>query len=82
MGTTHSAQADLFTGLHRTAGSNPGGLSEGEGQDDWDSSAAAQLGFQVLELLATDVVASTHNDHNRSQGGAQAALSLEPPQGA
>lgn len=45
----------------------------------WDSSAAAHLGFHFLELLATDVVATTHNDHNGSQGQAQVALSLEFP---
>jgi len=48
----------------------------------WDPSAAVQLCFQLLKLLATDVVATTHDDHDGIQGRAQAALSLEPPQDA
>lgn len=49
---------------------------------DEEPSALTQLGFQSLQPSPIDVVASTHNDHDRGQGGAQAALSLESPQEA
>lgn len=47
---------------------------------DQEPSALAHPGFQRLQLLAVDTVSSTHDDHDRGQGGWQAALSLELPQ--
>lgn len=49
---------------------------------DEEPSALTQLGFQSLQPPTIDAVASTHNDHDRGQGGAQAALSLESLQEA
>lgn len=47
---------------------------------DQEPSALAHPGFQRLQLLAVNAVSSTHDDHDRGQGGWQAALSLELPQ--
>lgn len=49
---------------------------------DEEPSALTHLGFQSLQGSTTNVVASTHNDHDRGQGWAQVALGLEPPQEA
>lgn len=57
-------------------------LAIGVSSPDQEPSALTQLSFQSLQLSAINAVASTHDDHDRGQGGAQAALGLEPLQEA